>query len=355
MRRSGNLLETVVSWPNLEEAAHRAALGKRSRPDVAAFLLELEPRLAALRRELREGTYSTSGYRTFVIREPKQRQISAAPCRDRVVHHALTQVLEPIFERRFVETSYACRPGRGTSAAMEAVRRAAGRHPYVLKCDIRKYFASIDHQILGEELERVIRCQPTLALANTIIAGSNAQECVDWYYPGDDLLTPYERRRGLPLGNQTSQFFANVYLNRFDHFVQREVKPGGYARYVDDFLLFGSSPGELAVARERIEEFLGGIRLRLHERKSRIYRVEDGVTFLGWRVFPEHTRLVRENVVRFRRKLRRMLAELAAGEITREEVEQSVRAWIGHAQQGDTWRLREQIFADNPVPTPRKS
>lgn len=352
MKRHGGLWPLVTGWPNLEEAARRAALGKRSRPDVAAFLLERETHLAALRRELLEGRYQPAGYRTFVIHEPKPRQISAAPFRDRVVHHALTQVLEPIFERRFSGASYACRVGKGTHAALAAARGAARSYPYVLKCDVRKYFASIDHAILVAELQRVIRCGQTVELARRIVEGSNEQETVAWYFPGDSLFTPAERRRGLPLGNQTSQFFANVYLNRFDHFVQREIRPGAYLRYVDDFLLFASTQNELKDAHGRIGEFLGDFRLRLHEGKSRIYRVRDGVTFLGWRIFPDRMRLVRQNVVRFRRRLAERLAGYAAGTTTREEVEQSVRAWIGHAQQGDTWRLREQIFADNPLVGP---
>jgi hypothetical protein len=245
--------------------------------------------------------------------------------------------------------SYACRPGKGTHAALQSARHAAHKYPYVLKCDIRKYFASIDHAVLLDELERVIRCQPTLTLARHIIDGSNPQESVEWYFPGDSLFTPYERRRGLPLGNQTSQFFANVYLNRFDHFVQRQIRPGAYLRYVDDFLLFAATPGDLGDARERLTDFLACLRLRLHEGKSRVYRVREGVTFLGWRVFPDRLRLVRGNVVRFRRRFRHMLAGYAGGTVSREELECSVRAWIGHAQQGDTWRLRQQIFDASPI------
>ena len=150
------------------------------------------------------------------------------------------------------------------------------------------------------------------------------------------------------MGNQTSQFFANVYLNRFDHFVARELRPAAYARYVDDFILLDADLGRLREALPRIRDFLGGNRLLLHPGKSRLCRVADGVTWLGWRVFPEHLRLVRPNVVHARRRLRQLAEAWHAGAIAWEQVQQSVQAWVGHAQHGDTFRLREQIFAEIP-------
>lgn len=345
MKRVGGLWETVVSFANLHEAARRAALGKRKRPDVAAFLMNAEAELVSLRRELESGQYRPGPYREFRVQEAKPRLISAAAFRDRVVHHALTQVLEPIFERRFSKDSYACRVGLGTHKALERAKWAAGRLPYVLKCDVRKYFACIDHQVLQGLLERVVKCRRTLDLARRIIDGSNQQEEVVHYFPGDDLFSPLERRRGLPLGNQTSQFFANLYLNPLDQYVNRVLRPACYIRYVDDFLLFDQSQAKLAEMRFAMEELLAELRLRMHERKSRVYRCADGVTFLGWRVFPRRTRLVRENVVRFRRRLREMQRAFGEGRTTRQEVRARIHSWIGHAAAGDTWRLRQQLFA----------
>lgn len=344
MKRAGGLWAGLTSWENLTEAARRAALGKKRRPDVASYLLDLEGNLARLRRELLYETWEPGPYRTFRILEPKPREISAAPFRDRVVHHAFTQVLEPVFERRFLGSSYACRVGLGTHAALRAARNAAGRREYLLQCDIRKYFASMDHEILMEQLGRVVKCAPTLRLARAIIAGSNAQQPADRYFPGDTLFTPFERRRGVPLGNQTSQFFANVYLNGLDHFVERQVRPFRYARYVDDFLLFDSDAGKLRDALEAIREFAGGLRLMPHSGKSRLYRVRDGFSFLGWRIFPDRARLQRANVVRFRRKLRALQQDWKAGRAPWKEIQASVAAWNGHAMHGDTWKLREQVF-----------
>ena len=348
VRRSGRLWPELTSWENLCLALRRAAAGKRSRADVAGFLLYREPRLVELQRELVSGTYEPGGYRTFEIVDPKPRTISAAPFRDRVVHHAITQVLEPVFEPRFARQSYACRVGFGTHRAIEAAHLACGAFPYVLQCDVRKYFPSIDHAILQEQLERAVKCLPTLALAGKIIdgagsgAGDRRRDPV--YFPGDDLFSALDRPRGLPLGNQTSQFFANVYLNDLDQFVLREIRPRVYCRYVDDFLLFHEDKGFLSQARAMVEARLEGLRLRLHDGKSRIHRTTDGITFLGFRLFPDHMRLARGNVVRFRRRLRKLQLDYADGLADWPEVRASLQAWNAHAEHGDTWRLREEVF-----------
>jgi len=234
MKRTGALWEPLCSWRNLTEAARRAALAKKKRPDVAQYLLNLENELVKLRQTLLEENWQPGPYRSFRILEPKPRQISAAPFADRVVHHAFTQVVEPVFEKRFLDSSYACRQGFGTHRALSAARAAAARYPFVLQCDIRKYFPSMDHLILKELVERKIKCRRTLDLVSAIVDGSNRQEEVSALFPGDTLFTRLERRKGLPIGNQTSQFFANVYLNALDHFVLRELRPALYLRYADD-------------------------------------------------------------------------------------------------------------------------
>ena len=326
-------------------AARTAARGKRTRPDVARFLHDLESNLCSLQRELEDGSYRPSGYRTFWIRDPKPRLISAAPFRDRVVHHALTRVLEPVFEPRFTTHSFASRKGFGQHRALTLARNACRRFRYVLKCDIRKYFPSMDHAILKDLIARAVKCRKTLDLADRIIDGSNQQEEVIEYFPGDTLFTPFERRRGMPIGNQTSQFFANVYLNPLDHFVMRELRPGLYLRYVDDFVLFCDDKEELGLMAGRIREFLAGLRLSPHERKFRVYRCDEGVTLLGWRLLPGQTRLARSNVVRMRRRLKAMAALYHAGRLRFEHVQCRVHAWLGHAAFGDTCRLRRSLFA----------
>ena len=344
MKRVGGLWEGLTSFANLLAAAEGAAAGKRKRPDVAAFEIDLEPKLMRLRRELLDGSYQPGRYRTFTILEPKPRRISAAPFRDRVVHHALTRILEPVFERRFSRNSFACRTGMGTHKALEQAREGTGKFAYVLKCDVRKYFASIDHEILNEQLARAVKCKPTLDLAARIIGGSNAQEEVIQYFPGDDLFTPFERRRGLPLGNQTSQFFANVYLDGLDRLIDDKLRPGVWARYVDDLVLFDGDKQRLRAMREAMELKLDEARLTLHPGKSRIHCCAEGVTFLGWRLFPGRARLVRGNVVRFGRRMKRLQQDFAAGVIEWEKVDQSVRAWIAHSSFGSTLVLRGRIL-----------
>lgn len=345
MKRIGDLWPQIVSFENLAGAAKDAARGKRKRADVAWFLLNLEPELVRLQRELGNGDYRPGKYRTFQVREPKPRLISAAPFADRVAHHALTRVLEPIFERRFVPNSFACRKGMGTHRALTSASEGSRRFAYVLKCDVQKYFASIDHEILKALLARVVKCRRTLELAARIIDGSNPQEDSACYFPGDTLFTPFQRRRGLPLGNQTSQFFANVYLNPLDHFVLRELRPGRYVRYVDDFLMHGNDKLQLREMRAHVIEFLARLRLRIHAGKSRVYRSKDGVTFLGWRLFPQHMRLVRANVVRWRRRMRAMQTAYRERKMELADISQQVRAWVAHAEHGHTWNLREQLFA----------
>jgi len=167
VKRAGGLWPVLVSWQNLSTALHRAALGKRSRPDVAGFLLEWEPRLIQLQRELECGDYAPGGYRTFLVREPKPRRISATPFRERIVHHALTQVLEPVFEPRFVGQSYARRTGFGTHRALRACTRACRAFPYVLQCDIRKYFPSISTMRSSKPCSHVV----SSATAPSILRG----------------------------------------------------------------------------------------------------------------------------------------------------------------------------------------
>ncbi|MBM3726974.1 MAG: RNA-dependent DNA polymerase [Acidobacteria bacterium] len=349
MKRVGNLWPSLISFENILGAGLDAARGKRTRPDVAAYLANLEIETAELQRELEDGTYLPGPYHTFRVLDPKPRMISAAVFRDRVVHHALTRILEPVFERRFSPDSYACRAStpeaqRGTHAALARARLAMRKYPYLLKCDIRKYFPSIDHEILKAELARAVKCGPTLDLAGRIIDGSNAQEPRDIYFPGDDLFTPFERRRGLPLGNPTSQFFANVYLDPLDQFVNRTLRAPEYVRYVDDFVLFGGSRAQLEEMLAALIPLLDELRLRPHSGKCQVRRTQDGLTFLGWRLAPGRMRLARANVLGFRSRMRTWVHEYGRGTVAGAKIRERIRAWIGHAEHGQTFRLREQLF-----------
>ena len=198
MKTYNHLFEQICSFENLLSAAKKAQKGKRSKQDVAMFNFRLEHELLKLQEELLNGTYQPGEYYEFYIFEPKKRMISAAPYRDRVVHHALCNVIEPIFDKSFIYDTYACRKGKGTHRAVERFTQFCRKNKYVLKCDIKKYFPSIDHEILYELICHKIRDRRTLWLIKLIIDSSNEQERVLEYFENDDLLTPLERRKAFP-------------------------------------------------------------------------------------------------------------------------------------------------------------
>ncbi len=344
MKRYNNLWSQITDFKNIFQAARQAQRGKRFRDNVLEFNYNLESELIAIQEELTLKTYLPGEYSTFQIVEPKKRMISAAPYRDRVVHHSLCNIIMPIFERSFIYDSYANRLGFGTHKALRRFTGFLRSSRYVFQADIQKYFPSIDHAILKDLVRQKIKCKDTLWLIDKIIDGSNEQESANYYFAGDDLFTPYERRRGLPIGNLTSQFFANLYLNNFDHFVKENLKATKYLRYVDDFAIFSNDKYYLEQARLKISEFLSTLRLKIHPIKSQIFETKHGATFLGFRVFPNHIRVKSENLRRARRRLRGLQEAFSNGEITFYQLSQSICSWIAHLEHGDTWRLREQIF-----------
>ena len=350
MKTHKHLYPLITNFENLYQAFKRAARGKRSRPDVAAFEYDLENNLLALQEELRSQTYAPGPYYNFRIYDPKPRLISAAPFRDRVVHHALCRVIEPLFERRFIHDSYACRVGKGTHAALDRAQQFARQYPYVLKCDLVHFFPSMDHAILRAQLARFIADERAMWLVDQIIAsGASIHRQDALYFPGDDLFAA-NRPMGLPIGNLTSQFWANVYLNPLDHFIKRELKCRAYLRYVDDFLIFAAEKPTLHRWKKAIIARAATLRLRLHERQAAVFPVTSGIPFLGWRVYPHHRRLKRRNGVAFQQRFARLLAELAAGQATWEQVNASVQGWVAHAAHGDTWGLRGSILSSVVLP-----
>lgn len=344
MKRHGNLWPQVIDFENLLQAARQAQQGKRFRPSVLAFNYALEQELFALQTELRTQTYQPGAYRTFRIWDPKPRLISAAPYRDRVVHHALCNVIVPLLERTLINDTYANRTGYGTHRALKQFTSFARSHRYCLQGDIRKYFPSIDHEILKALIRRRIKCSDTLWLIDTIINASNEQEPAIAYFPGDDLLTPIQRRKGLPIGNLTSQFFANLYLNPFDHFVKRQLKLRYYVRYVDDFAAFADDWQTLADARVAMEDFLASLRLKMHPIKSQLFDTMHGANFVGFRVLPDRIRVRNDNLRRARRRMKQLQRNYETGDISLKPLVQRLQSWEAHLMHGDTYRLRRKIF-----------
>jgi retron-type reverse transcriptase len=336
----------VWDFENLYQAYRKARRGKRGKPGTATFEFGQEEELLRLQDELRSLKYTPGAYHSFFIHEPKRRLISAAPFRDRVVHHALCRQIEPIWENCFIYDSYANRVGKGTHRAIDRCQQFSRKFRYVLQCDVRQFFPAIDHAILEQELHKRIHDDQVLWLCSQITASgigvlSEAYEMV--YFPGDDLWAAL-RPRGLPIGNLTSQFWANVFLNPFDHFVKRDLKCPAYLRYVDDFLLFSDSKEQLWQWRDEVIRKLAGLRLTIHTERAQVYPVSCGIPFLGFRIYPTHRRLKRRKGVAFQRKLHSNILAFAAGELTLEQLKAGIQGWINHVRYADTWGLRASIL-----------
>lgn len=335
----------LTAWDNLLLAYGKASKGKRGHPNVAVFEHRLEDNLLQLQQELQTFTYRPGSYHSFYIHEPKKRLISAAPFRDRVVHHALCNLIEPLFERSFIADSYANRIGKGTHRALDRCQEFARRYPYVLQADLRQFFPSIDHVILRQTLARKISDAQVLWLIDQILqSGAGVlQEAYDMvYFPGDDLFA-INRPRGLPIGNLTSQFWANVYLNPFDQFVKRELHCPAYVRYVDDLLLFADNRQALWGWHQAIEERLARFRLTMHA-TAQPRPVTEGIPFLGFVIFPQRRRLKRRKGVHFQRKFHTLLAAYQRGDLPLDGMTASVRGWVNHARFGNTIGLRKAIL-----------
>ena len=335
-----NLFPQIYAFDALHAAYLRARAGKRSRHEVQQFERDLEGNLIALQNELIWGSYQIGAYRLFKVYEPKERQVAALPFRDRVVQHALVAAIEPLWERRFIADSYACRPDRGThrgadraQAMLRKVKREHGR-VYVFKADIAKYFQSIDHGVLKAQLRRRIACRPTLALLDHIIDSANILHGT----PGV----------GLPIGNLTSQLCANIVLHDLDEFAKHGLRERHYARYMDDFIVVHYDKAHLQRVRAQVEEFL---EQRLHLRtnhKTDIFPIAPlrgrALDFLGYRIWPTHRRLRKSSIARITRSLRRMQRQYAKGRISLSYIAASVQSWVAHAMHADALGLRTSLL-----------
>jgi RNA-directed DNA polymerase len=342
MKTIGNIFDRIVAFDNVLDSARKAAKGKREQQSVLLFFHHLEDNLWRIISDLQNKTWQPGPYTTFSIYSPKPRMISAAPFCDRVVHHALIAVVGPLLDPTFIFDTYANRTGKGTHKAIRKYQQYLRKYRFAMKCDIRKFFPSIDHLVLESLLREKISCPETLWLIDTVIDNSNIQEEHLHYFPGDDLFTPFERRRGLPIGNLTSQFFANYYLNFLDHFVKEVLRCKGYLRYVDDFVLFSNDKDELWTWKMAIGKYLQNFRLVLNPRRTEVYPTTESKCFLGQRVFRTHRLLPSANV---RKAKRRILSTRSMDYKTRR---QSLSGWLGHARQADTFRLLSSLgLAEN--------
>ena len=323
----------VYSFPSLLAAFRRARRAKRGKGGEPEFYLHLEENLLRLSEQLRDRTFRPDPYRYFPLRTPKHRVVSEASFRDRIVHHSLVGALEPVFERRFVSMSYACRKDKGLHLALSDAQAATRRFPFFLKLDFEKYFDSIRHDILGELLRCQVSDDGILWLCDVLMREARV--------PGVEQ----GERRGLPIGNLSSQFWANVYLDPLDHFALALPGVGASLRYMDDLLLLGDDKTSLWRAFEGISDFAQQrLRLQLKTEATMLAPVTEGIPWLGFRVFPGTMRLNHSSKVRFIRKLAASMS--AAAESPWEEGEQLPRAasLCGHVAHANARQLRRSVM-----------
>lgn len=337
---TGNLMppstyKHICAYENLKLAEKKARKRKTLKPYVIEFERELDKNLLTLQQEIRDLEYKPKPLETFIIRDPKTRKISKSDFRDRIVHHALCNIIEPIIEKRFIYDSFANRKGKGPYNAIERFekfKRKASRNNtrtcYVLKADIRHYFENVDHDILVKILSGYIPDEQTLHLVKMIL---------------DNHKTTIAGK-GMPLGNLTSQFFANVYLNELDQYVKHHLKARYYIRYVDDFVILSDQREELQTHEKKIALFLWEfLSLELHPEKTKIVNTNEGVGFLGFRIFPHHKLLRKKNMGRFQKKLRSYHQRYLDSAINRNTVISSLQGWLAYSAQANTYKYRRHI------------
>ena len=321
--------EKIISVDNLLLAWKEFLCGKRNRKDVQEFQLHLMDNILSLHGDLKNKTYTHGGYFSFNISDPKPRNIHKAIVRDRLLHHAIYRILYPYFDNKFIHDSYSCRVEKGTHKAMNRFRdffRKVSKNNtktcFVLKCDIRKFFANIDHAILKQILEKHIKDKDILWLLSQVIDSFHTQPNTKNSAIAESLV------KGLPLGNLTSQLLVNIYMNEFDQFMKRKLKVKYYARYADDFVILSDNKNYLENLLQRISEFLDKeLKLQLHPDKVSIETIASGVDFLGWVHFPKH-RVLRTSTKR------RMLKNIA----NNPKLE-TVQSYLGMLKHGNTFKL----------------
>lgn len=350
---AGDSFRTVASLETLVKAHRKAMIGKRSNQKATASNYRFMIDLLEIQRELVNGTYVPLPYRRRLITEPKARRIEAPAFKDRIVHHAMHSVLSPFYERHFIHDSYACRPNKGIHRAMARVQHFLRASPnmYICKIDISKYYGSVNHGKLRELLGQKVEDPKLLKLLGIIIASSDSGTEYDYLFPPDSYFHT-KGRRGIPIGNLTSQLFANIYLHEADMYAKQTLKIRNYIRYMDDILLFSSDKSELHEWQAKLTEFLyEELYLTVNPRKVRVYPARLGVDFVGYILYPNTRRVRASSVRRFRRRFHKKLNGLIEGRTNLWSVNATFEAWSAHVMHGNGRPLieREKEKRDNAI------
>lgn len=344
MKTYKKLYEKLYSIENLNCAFRKAKKGKSKKDYVINFEIDLERSIGLLQRDLRLKKYVPTKLKKFIIRDTKTRTIHASIFIDRVVHHAIINILQPIYEKRFIHDSFASRKLKGTHAAVDrfesfvnkvssngqTIKKAFNNNSikgYVLKADIKHYFATIDHEVLINILRRKIDDEDFIRLIKKIL---NNFETIKY-------------GKGLPLGNYTSQFLANVYLNNLDYFIKHVLKAKYYIRYVDDFVILDKNKDVLLKHMDKIKKYLRFLKLELHPDKSKIHALRNGVTFLGYKIFYHYRLLRKRNMRYFRRKLNDKLELYRSGMINNKQLDSFLQGWNGYSSFANTHNFNKKI------------
>jgi len=344
MKTHNKLYKKLYSKENLISAFREARKGKSKKDYVINFESNLERNIAILQRDLRLKKYNPTKLKKFIIRDPKTRTIHASIFRDRIVHHAIINLIKPIYEKIFIYDSFASRKSKGTHLAVKRfecfIKKVSSngrkiKKPfnnnsikgYVLKADIRHYFDTIDHKVLINILRKKIGDKDFINLIKLVL----------------DNFEPSIKGKGLPLGNYTSQFFANVYLNNLDYFVKHRLKAKYYIRYVDDFVILHKDKKTLFEYMDKIRKYLKNLRLELHPDKSEIHALRNGITFLGYRIFYHHRLLRKRNIRYFKRKLNEKIEFYRHGLISKKELDSFLQGWKGYSSFANTFNFNKKI------------
>lgn len=340
----------IYDFENLYNAYLEARKSKRYRRDVLKFSANLEENLIEIQNELIYRTYRVGKYHEFYIYEPKKRLIMALPFRDRVVQWAIYRVLNPIYNKTFISHSYACRVGKGTHKAVNRLQywlRKADRKPdkwYFLKLDISKYFYRIDHKILFKILKNKIKDKNLLQLLKTIINSEDTKFGLPlWTEPGE---TERIGDKGIPIGNLTSQLFANIYLNELDQYIKYELHLHYIIRYMDDIIILESDKKKLHKYKNLIETFLNEkLKLNLNK-KTAIRPITLGIEFVGFRIWPTHRKLKRGTAKKIKKRLGYFKKAYSRGYITLNGIKPSMQSYLGIMEHFNSYHFRIKIFSN---------